>query len=381
MFTKGEEWSPALRLVLACCEPPSAGRALRVSQLASDTAMDWTHVSAVARHHRVETMVFAVLRSTGVASPQSFLDPLRQRVHLLASRALSLSAETVRIQRKLDANRMPSLVLKGAAIGALAYGEQQLKSSWDIDLLLEPDDVAPARALLAEDGYRSREEAVSSLDPDRLSSLGHDKEIVLHRARDAAYVELHWRLHNNRALLGDWTPATLRSRTLEVPGGTIRTLADEDHYVYLAVHGASHAWFRLKWLADFAWWLAQGDETRLRGFHAAAMQVGAGRCSGQGLLLAHELIGLPLSAELRGLLARQPFVPWLVSLARQSIASRGGQVELAEKRLLSRLVLASQLLLSDAPGYRRAAFAERWDGVGSRTLPMKRWFGFRRRSP
>lgn len=325
--------------------------------------MDWDQFLAIALHHRVEPMVFSALCNSGIAVPSRQREKLRLRVHALTFRALSLSIESVRIQRLLSANGISSLLLKGAAIGALAYGQQQLKCSWDIDLLLEPQDVPHATALLGGEGYEQALHARTSI---------HDKEVVLRRATDQMAVELHWRLHNNPALLGSWTPATLPSRIIDIAGGTVRTLADEQHYVYLAVHGASHAWFRLKWLVDFSWWLALHGEQDLHRFHAAAVRFGAARCSAQGLLLAHEMLGLQLPATLHASLRRDSAVRWLVKLAERAIANRGGAVELAEDRLLARVVLVSQLLLSTSPGYRRAAFAERWQGLAAgrrRTTP------------
>lgn len=143
------------------------------------------------------------------------------------------------------------------------------------------------------------------------------------------------------------------------------TLADEQHYVYLAVHGASHAWFRLKWLVDFCWWLSQLHEQDIVGMHRAAVRSGAGRCSAQGLLLAHRLFGFRVPLELLSEFARNPLIRFLVQLAERAIASRGGAVELAEKRVLARSILWSQLLLSDLPGYRRQAIRERLRGVGA----------------
>lgn len=355
----------AFRLALACCAPPGADRNPRIAGLAADASLDWQHLLAVARHHRVEPLVHAALAEAGGAPAERACAMLRDRVRAATAHALLLSAESVRLQRLLSDAGIESLLLKGAATGALAYGQRQLKCSWDVDLLVAPEHVLPAYALLKEAGYRRPGGEADLTAAELAGDLAREKEIVLDRPGDDMVVELHWRLHNNPCLLGNWSPASLPSRSVPVAGGSVLTLGDEQHYVYLAVHGASHAWFRLKWLADFCWWIAGMDEQRLLRMHDAAVRAGAGRCSGQGLLLAHRLLGLDLPPALRRRLEAQPATRLLARLGERAIASRGGHVELRDKKLLSRAVLASQFLLSDAPGYRRAALAERFQGFGA----------------
>jgi hypothetical protein len=355
----------AFQLALASCEPASPERNRRIARLAKLPCLDWRHLLGVARHHRVEPLVHSTLTEAGIHPPEPVRTMLQDRVRAATAHSLILSAESVRLQHLLLQAGVRSLLLKGGAIGALAYGDRQLKCSWDVDLLVDPENLFTAAALLKDAGYRRRGGGPDLTAAEMQSELAHEKEILLERAVDALVVELHWRLHNNPFLLGDWTPATLPAREVAVPGGSVLTLGDEQHYVYLAVHGASHAWFRLKWLADYCWWLASKDEQQVVRLHDAAVRAGAGRCSAQGLLLAHRMLGLDLPLRLRRKLERQPIARLLVKLAEKAIASRGGDVALEDKRLLARAILASQLLLSSAPGYRRAAFAERWKGIGS----------------
>jgi hypothetical protein len=54
------------------------------------------------------------------------------------------------------------------------------------------------------------------------------------------------------------------------------TLSDAQNLAYLAVHGYSHGWFRLKWIADFNAFLNCFDEIQLRALRAAAAEMGVG---------------------------------------------------------------------------------------------------------
>ena len=46
------------------------------------------------------------------------------------------------------------LFLKGLTVGKLAYGNAMLKMGWDIDLLVDPDQLVEAAGLLEARGYR-----------------------------------------------------------------------------------------------------------------------------------------------------------------------------------------------------------------------------------
>jgi hypothetical protein len=63
---------------------------------------------------------------------------------------------------------------------------------------------------------------------------------------------------------------------------------------YLAVHGASSAWFRLKWLADFAALVARTAPAQLATIADEAPRLGAGRSMAAALILANRMLGTSL---------------------------------------------------------------------------------------
>ena len=67
------------------------------------------------------------------------------------------------------------------------------------------------------------------------------------------------------------------------PGIALPTLADEELFAYLAVHGASSAWFRLKWIADFAAILDARTGAEIERIYQKSQVLGAGRAAGQAL--------------------------------------------------------------------------------------------------
>lgn len=66
---------------------------------------------------------------------------------MLVHESVKMAAENVRLQRPFDKARLPVLFLKGASLAVLAYGNLGLRESKDIDLLVSPENLGPARHL------------------------------------------------------------------------------------------------------------------------------------------------------------------------------------------------------------------------------------------
>jgi hypothetical protein len=129
------------------------------------------------------------------------------------------------------------------------------------------------------------------------------------------------------------------------------TLADEELFAYLAVHGASSAWFRLKWISDFAGFLHGRSAEELRHLYRRSQELRAGRASGQALLLAHELFGtLQQCAALAEQLRRDPTILSLYRTALRLVA--GEPVEPTARSFGTLPIHRTQFQLSPDPAYK-----------------------------
>lgn len=111
-------------------------------------------------------------------------------------------------------------------------------------------------------------------------------------------LDLHTRLSDNSQLIPDIGISSQRQNVLIGVGHSLPTLATEDLLSYLCVHGASSAWFRLKWIADLAALLHGMGSGSAEFLHESSVQRRAGRAPAQALLLAQRLFSTPLSARL-----------------------------------------------------------------------------------
>jgi hypothetical protein len=117
---------------------------------------------------------------------------------------------------------------------------------------------------------------------------GHQQTFV-HGATGIA-VDLHWALLP-RVLetLMDERAIWLRARRVVVGGIPVPTLGADDLLLFLAIHGAKHAWWRLGWMADFAHLIVRERAVDWRTLFGAARDSGADRMLLLALALGRRL--------------------------------------------------------------------------------------------
>ena len=297
-------------LVAACCRWPLSDAALAAIRTAASGPIDWPLFMRVVRRHRVVGLVHHALGLAHIDVPADIALDLAKRAENIARQAMRLASETLRLQRLFDAEGIPTVVLKGAAVAQLAYRTLGLKQALDIDLLILPDQARDALRMLEKDGYRLHEPASALDDAQWRVVMRFGSEVmVVDRARGLA-VELRWRAAENMLL---FKGVDLFAHTLEVPlsGGSLRTFDDENQFAYLCVHGARHGWYRLKWLADLNALLASKDDATIERLFAHAQSIGSGLCAGLALLLCNELLALKLPQALHSRLQKD----WRLRLA------------------------------------------------------------------
>ena len=176
--------------------------------------------------------------------------------------------------------------MKGLTVGAMAYGNPHVKAAIDIDLLIERADLDRAVHLLRDGGYQAMIPA-DPVEPDRLSAWHRkSKESVWTKGSPSLQIDLHTRTADNPRLIPG-IRARSPSQSVDVgDGNSLPTLAEEELFAYLAVHGASSAWFRLKWIADFAGFVFRLAGAEIDRLYRRSQQLGAGRAAGQALMLA-----------------------------------------------------------------------------------------------
>jgi hypothetical protein len=328
-----------LELTLDCCRWTFAGG--NDVSVAGRRDLDWPRFLRVVQRHRVQALVWNALKGHNMPGPVA--EALATDSASIGIANLRAALESKELLASFERAAIPLIFVKGLTVGALAYANPMLKMGWDIDLLVNDNDVVRAADLLRERGY----ERMAPARGDLRSWHKQRKESVWTRASHDVHVELHSRLSDNPRLLPGLGPDCPRQVVEVSPGIALPTLAKDELFAYLAVHGASSAWFRLKWITDFAALLHRESADEIERLYDRSQQLGAGRAAAQALLLAERIYAIGIGDGLRGRLCADPVNRWLVSVAEGQLKALR---EPTERFLGTTSIHLSQLFL--LPGWR-----------------------------
>jgi hypothetical protein len=336
--------TPAFVLAAACCHWPPSDQRQAAIRAAAAAITDWNDFLWLVNRQRVAGLVHEALSFAGVALAPAIAEKLAARARQILRRNLSYTAATVRLQHALETAGIPILTLKGVALAQLAYGSFKTKDSRDIDLLVSPDRVEAALSILQGEGYALSPPAEHLSTAQRRAVFRYAREIQLVHRLNKTRVELQWRAANNPLLL-QGIDASSPAQIVTLGGGmSIRTLAQADLFAYLCVHGAQHAWSRLKWLADLNALVAPGASA-IEPLYRHAQSVGAGLCAGQALLLCNRLFRLGLPASVVDETSRDARYARLANIALKTMADSRVEAQTDRSFDSKMRVIYSQFLL------------------------------------
>jgi len=340
-------FSPELIFVIECCR--SAFSRGEPRWPVRFEGIDTGRVVRLARFHRVQGLVWKEISAAGIQPPAVLSEALAADATAIAATNLQIAVQSSKLLADFTRARVPLLFLKGLPVGKLAYGSASLKSGVDVDLLIRIADLPQAAALLQGRGY------VLTIPNRPAAEVGQwhriRKESVWIAPSSGVQIDLHTRVADNPkmiATIGVHSP----SRLMDVGNGIeLPTLGPTETFAYLAVHGASSAWFRLKWICDFAALLADKPPTELDELYQESLQLGAGRAPAQALLLADRLFGtLADNAALKTKLVSDRVNRLLYRAALTQLAGRSEPIEPTSRALGTLRIHWTQFLLM--PGLR-----------------------------
>jgi hypothetical protein len=341
------EVSRELRLTIDCCRSAFAGGRPDISG-----GIAWHRFLRTTRFHRVEGLVWSSLRKRKDEIPTDVAESLAADSTSIAARSLRASAECSELATDLERARIPFLFLKGLTLGALAYGNPALKAAADIDLLVAPERILDTAQLLHGRGY-GLEIPKGRADPRRLSTWHkRRKESLWTKPNEWLAVDLHSRVADSSDLIPTIGVSSPHQLVEVAPGTRLPTLATDELFAYLCVHGASSAWFRLKWIADFSALVHRFPASEIERLYERSQELGAACAAGQALLLADRLFGPIPATELTNRLLADRNSRWLADAALRQLAERTEPREPSSTLLGTLRIHWTQLLLKAGPGFK-----------------------------
>lgn len=315
---------PELALAAACCAwPLDASAGARLSEAAARVE-DWDRFDRVVRRNRITLLVHHALSTTKVPVPDPYGQALARRALTAGAQALGMARASLMLQRAFEEVGLPAMIVKGASLAMLAYGRAGSKESCDVDLLTTPEAAAEGAQLLVALGYHN---SLAHLNREQWQAYARfSKEVAFTHPTTGLMVELHWGLTDSRRLLRG-VRADGPAQEVAMPGGSLRTLAGDELFAYLCLHGAAHNWTRMKWLADLNALIAPYDDRELERLLRVAERYRAGRAASVALLLCHQLFGREIGDELLRALSAPAMNRALARNTIATLAYRSGESE------------------------------------------------------
>ncbi len=175
--------------------------------------------------------------------PQKIKRVLRQDYMLALKVSMTLEWALKQILARLNANNVTAVLLKGAYLGPMIYGDPALRTMCDIDLLVHEKDLNAARNALASLGYGILFAPYSPED-----RILQPAETHIHDDKRFTTVDLHPSLGSMDFYR--FPPATVWN---EITDGRlydckVSFLSPELNFIYVAVHALNHGAILRDWL-------------------------------------------------------------------------------------------------------------------------------------
>ena len=373
------DFGAELRLVLACARWPldTAGRAEIAHRAAA--VSDWQLFLAWVGRHGVAPLVCANLRAAGSdLVPREVFCALEERERGNTQRVFGQIAEAVRITRLLANAAIRVMIVKGPPLAVLAFNDVGLRWCRDIDLLIDAAHVGEADRLISAAGYRRFAPDFTLTSQQQQMFLKMRCEFAYYSSPNDVILELHWRLTPNRRLMPlDESAVWGRAKSARLGGAEFLTLPDDELFLYLCIHGASHVWFRLKWLADVAALLRQMPSEMVERAAGRASLLGLDRIFHQSLLLAWALLDAPVPPRLLVTALGDRSARRLAGTACRALNWRDSPGEPARTRWFNLWVSWQAFRLKSGFRYRWAEFQDQICSPEDwARFPLPRWLAF-----
>jgi hypothetical protein len=369
--------SPEFQLVAACAVWPPSDRRTEAIRAAAAAPLDWPRFVRVAKRHQVIGLIHEGLTRVRPNVPLEITGEIGAQATALVHENLAIARESLRLQRLFEDANLPVLFIKGATLAMLAFRNLGLRSSHDIDLLVDHEALPAAIALILRAGYSCFDPPpdISDTQLRLLMPLRKDLGFVHHAT--GLRIELHWRLFLNPHAMAE-NSIMAESRIVPVNGAAgLRSLGEEDLFAYLCLHGAFHWWYRLKWLADINALIGIAPAANIERLFRAAETRGVGRAAAQALLLCHRLLGAALPAPLFAAMGKNFTTRWLEGTALNAMTAGQSEREPHKMRFGTTRGSLSTFLLNRSWRYR---FVELNNHLTNQAdvlavpLPKRLWF-------
>jgi hypothetical protein len=277
--------------------------------------IDWQHLLNLAIIHRTIPFLHHNLKQNQTREiPPQFHQSLSDLIRIHTKQVLSMNFELVRALKILSQHKICVIPYKGLVLSLVAYGDNNLRSFDDLDILVTEEDYFKPKMILSAHGY-------CTLPYDTLSDRESDQlryymgEYAMVREKNSICIDIHRRPLGNGdlTLFGDLPQLWNRLITITIAGKEIQTFSHSDLLIYLCMNGFKDGWEILRSVCDVAGILQrQAEHLEWDYILSETRHLKIDRIISFGLLLAHQLLEAPIPEDVLAHIKRDRSTTWLV---------------------------------------------------------------------
>ena len=280
----------------------------RLAALISGPA-DFEYLLFLADFHGVTPILDYNLSQAELKSllPEVYQERLKRSFQNNVYRNMFLSEELGKVLSIFNQRGIETISIKGIILSEQLYVNPLLRTTTDIDILVDGDKIAAARSLLVEMGYQELIEK---------RKRKHTFHHIYHK--DSAFplvIELHWDLKDPSIVAFPISDIWHRSQVYRFHENDTRILSPEDNFLYLAYSPITQDGQLLKYLCDITQVLKIHRNTLNWDFILnTANSLGISPTVYYSLKWSRELLGAPVPMSAMEKLKPALWKRWLVNL-------------------------------------------------------------------
>ena len=183
--------------------------------------------------------------------PGGLSHALRQEEQAVVLRNRILAQEIDRLLSIFTEFGIRALPVKGAVLAKASYGDLNLRTFSDLDIIIEKGAFREALPLLEEVGYEPIGKLAEMSDLVRRFHMWQSGQCPFVKGKSIFHLDLHTRLMPPLYYYAsDLDDLWERSVEVEIAGKPMRVLCPEDRILLMSYHGMKNRWERLKHVCD-----------------------------------------------------------------------------------------------------------------------------------
>ncbi|MEW6570516.1 MAG: nucleotidyltransferase family protein [Nitrospirota bacterium] len=202
-------------------------------------SLDWDRILESAFSQGVAPLLYNNFKNINEKHciPREVMDRLQRAYHGNIARNMYIYDELLRIVKAFSDKKVKVIVLKGATLAKIVYGDIGLRSMLDIDLLVKQEDLVRAKEIMSDINYV----AERNVQPEAWYRKNHyHLPRYMHKEKPIV-VEIHWHITRN-FFSPDIEKWWGRARHIKLNGCNITVPSPEDIITHLCLHLYNHGY-------------------------------------------------------------------------------------------------------------------------------------------